>query len=85
MSWRVTLACTRAQAEAMPEADDLFGDGVNVAARLEGLSEPGGVCVSSSVFEQVKHKLSMGFEDMGPQEVKNINEPISTPRTPPSR
>lgn len=63
--------------DVMVRDDDLFGDGVNVAARLEGLSEPGGLCVSSSVFEQVKHKLSMGFEDLGPQEVKNINEPVS--------
>ncbi len=62
--------------DVMVRDDDLFGDGVNVAARLEGLAEPGGVCVSSSVFEQVKHKLSLGFEDLGPQEVKNIAEPI---------
>ena len=56
---------------------DLFGDGVNVAARLEGLAEAGGVCISGAVFEQIKHKLSLGFEDMGPQEVKNIVEPVS--------
>ncbi len=64
--------------DVMVRDDDLFGDGVNVAARLEGLAEAGGVCVSASVFEQVKHKLSLGFEDMGPQEVKNIAEPVST-------
>jgi YVTN family beta-propeller protein len=61
----------------MVRDDDLFGDGVNVAARLEGLARPGGVCVSGSTFEQVKHKLSLGFEDLGPQEVKNIVEPVS--------
>ncbi len=66
--------------DVMVRDDDLFGDGVNVAARLEGLAQPGGVCVSSSVFEQVKHKLSLGFEDLGPQEVKNISEPVSAYR-----
>jgi TolB-like protein/class 3 adenylate cyclase/Tfp pilus assembly protein PilF len=66
--------------DVMVRDDDLFGDGVNVAARLEGLAQPGGICVSSSLFEQVKHKLSLGFEDLGPQEVKNIIEPISAYR-----
>ncbi len=66
--------------DVMVRDEDLFGDGVNVAARLEGLAEPGGICVSSSVFEQVKHKLSLGFEDLGPQEVKNIAEPVSAYR-----
>ncbi|MEE8513971.1 MAG: tetratricopeptide repeat protein, partial [Gammaproteobacteria bacterium] len=59
--------------------------GVNVAARLEGLAEPGGVCVSGSVFEQIKHKLSLGFEDMGQQEVKNIAEPVSAYRLVPGQ
>ena len=63
--------------DVMVKDDDLFGDGVNVAARLEGLAEAGGVCISGAVFEQIKHKLSLGFEDMGPQEVKNIVEPVS--------
>ncbi len=63
--------------DVMTRDDDLFGDGVNVAARLEGLAQPGGVCISGSVFEQVKHKLSLGFEDLGPQKVKNITEPVS--------
>ncbi len=71
--------------DVMVRDDDLFGDGVNVAARLEGLAEAGGVCVSASVFEQVKHKLSLGFEDMGPQEVKNIAEPVSTFRLVPGQ
>ncbi len=47
--------------DVMVRDDDLFGDGVNVAARLEGLAQPGGICVSGSTFEQVKHKLSLGF------------------------
>ena len=58
------------------DGDDIYGDGVNVAARLEGLAEPGGVCVSGAVFEQVKGKLDLGFQDMGAQEVKNIAEPV---------
>ena len=58
--------------DVMIEGEDLFGDGVNIAARLEGLAQPGGVCISTSTFEQVKNKVSIGFEDMGPQEVKNI-------------
>ena len=62
--------------DVMAKGDDLFGDGVNVAARLEGLAEPGGICLSGSVFEQVKHKLSLGFDDIGPQQVKNIAEPV---------
>lgn len=62
--------------DVMVEGDDLFGDGVNVAARLEGLAEPGGICISGSAFDQVKNKLSIGFEDIGPQQVKNIAEPV---------
>ena len=59
------------------EGDDLLGDGVNIAARLEGLAPAGGICISGSTFEQVKNKLSVGFEDLGPQQVKNIPEPVS--------
>jgi len=62
--------------DVIVDGDDMFGDGVNVAARLEGVAEPGGICVSRKVFEEVKHKLSVGFEDIGPQEVKNIAEPV---------
>lgn len=51
---------------------DLLGDGVNIAARLEGLADPGGICVSRSVFEQVANKLSVQFADIGEQQVKNI-------------
>jgi len=56
--------------------DDLFGDGVNIAARLEGLAKSGGICVSGSVFEQVKNKVPYTFEDMGLNSVKNIAEPV---------
>jgi len=71
--------------DVMVRDGDLFGDGVNVAARLEGLAEAGGVCISGSVFEQIKHKLSLGFEDMGQQEVKNIAEPVSAYRLVPGQ
>lgn len=63
--------------DVMVEKDDLFGDGVNVAARLEGLAEKGGICISGSTFDQVKNKLSIAFKDIGPQTVKNI--PYSVP------
>ncbi len=55
---------------------DIFGDGVNVAARLEGLAPPGGICVSQVVRDQVRDKLGFGFEDMGEQRVKNIARPV---------
>jgi TolB-like protein/class 3 adenylate cyclase len=56
--------------------DDIFGDGVNIAARLEGLAEPGGICVSRTVFNQVKGKVASGFVDLGEHQVKNIPEPL---------
>ena len=62
--------------DVMVEGDNLYGDGVNIAARLEGEAEPGCICISGSTFEQVKNKLSIGFEDIGPQQVKNIAEPV---------
>ena len=62
--------------EVIVDRDDIYGDGVNVAARLESLAEPGGVNVSGAVYEQVNGKLDVGFEDMGAQEVKNIAQPI---------
>jgi adenylate cyclase len=58
------------------EGRDIYGDGVNVAARLEGLAEPGGICISGTVFEHVKGKLDLSFEDLGQQQVKNIAEPV---------
>ena len=56
--------------------NDIFGDGVNVAARLEALAEPGGICVSRAVRDQVRDKLAIPFEDMGEQQVKNIARPV---------
>jgi class 3 adenylate cyclase len=63
--------------DVMAKGEALYGDGINVAARLEGLADSGGICISAAAFEQVKHKLSLGFEDMGAHEVKNISEPLS--------
>jgi adenylate cyclase len=58
------------------EGSDIYGDGVNVAARLEGLAEPGGICISGKVYEEVGNKLPAAFEDLGEQAVKNIREPV---------
>src|SRR5712692_8794515 len=58
------------------EGKDIYGDGVNIAARLEGLAEPGGICVSRTVRNQVRDKLPYAFEDMGEQSVKNIARPV---------
>ena len=58
------------------DGDDIQGDGVNVAARLEGLAEPGGICVSWAVYDQVRDRTNFPFEDMGEQQVKNIERPI---------
>ncbi len=58
------------------DGDDIQGDGVNMAARLEGLAEAGGICISGSVHDQVRDRLDLAFEDMGEREVKNIVRPI---------
>jgi class 3 adenylate cyclase len=58
------------------EGDDILGDGVNIAARLEGISEPGGICISSSAYEQVRGKVPVDFSDLGEQTLKNIARPI---------
>ncbi len=58
------------------EGADIYGDGVNVAARLEALADPGGICVSGTVFDHVKGKVGLAFEDIGEQRVKNIAEPV---------
>ena len=62
--------------DVLVDGDDLFGEGVNIAARLQALAEPGGVLVSGPVFEQVRNKLSLGFDYLGAQAVKNISEAL---------
>jgi TolB-like protein/class 3 adenylate cyclase len=66
--------------DIMKDGRDIYGDGVNVAARLEALAEPGGICVSRVVRDQVRDKLAFSFEDMGEQQVKNIARPIRVHR-----
>jgi adenylate cyclase len=62
--------------DVLIQGDDILGDGVNVAARLEGMAEPGGICVSDDVYRHVTGKLSVSFEDMGDQRLKNIARPV---------
>jgi class 3 adenylate cyclase len=64
------------QGDIVVEDADIFGDGVNVAARLEGLAEPGGICVSARVQEDVTGRLDLTFEDMGEQNLENIARPV---------
>src|ERR1700716_4170113 len=58
------------------EADDVYGDGVNIASRLEGIAEPGQVFISGGVYEQIKHKLVCGYESLGDRKIKNITDPV---------
>ena len=62
--------------DVIVDRDELYGDGVNVAARLESLAEPGGICVSRKVLDEVRDKLDVGYEFLGEQSVKNIERPI---------
>jgi adenylate cyclase len=66
--------------DIISDENDIYGDGVNVAARLEALAEPGGILVSRNVHDQVRDKLSFGFEDLGEQAIKNIARPIGVHR-----
>ena len=58
------------------EADDVYGDGVNIATRLEGIAYPGQVYISGGIYEQIKHKLVCGYESLGDRQVKNITDPV---------
>ncbi len=71
------------QGDIVAEDGDIFGDGVNVAARLEGLAEPGGICVSARVQEDVAGRLNLAFEDRGEQALKNIARPVRVYRVRP--
>jgi adenylate cyclase len=66
--------------DVMLDGENLYGDGVNIAARLQSLADPGGICISQSVYELVRHRLTVGFEDIGKQSMKNIMEPVQAYR-----
>jgi hypothetical protein len=62
--------------DVMVEGGDLYGDGVNIAARLEGLAEPGGILISGTAYDQVRNRVRSGFDDLGTQNLKNMIEPV---------
>jgi adenylate cyclase len=62
--------------DVVQDGDRIYGSGINVAARIEGLSDPGGICISRNTYDHVKNKLDLGFEYLGEHEVKNIKEPV---------
>ncbi len=66
--------------DVIVDQDDIYGDGVNVAARLQGVAEPGGICIARAVYEQVKGKMELDYESLGDQTVKNIAEPVAAYR-----
>jgi len=70
------------QGDIVVEDGDIFGDGVNVAARLEGLAEPGGICISGRVQEDAAGKLDLAFADIGEQQLRNIARPMRVYRVP---
>jgi len=72
--------------DVMVEGSDLYGDGVNIAARLEAIAEPGGILVSGTAYDHIKSKVKVGFDDLGAQALRNIVEPVRAYRvsgTPP--
>src|SRR5450432_4945089 len=64
--------------DVIVQGGDLLGDGVNVAARIQTVAEPGGICISGSVYDQIQNKLSLQFRQMGEKSFKNIAQPIRT-------
>jgi adenylate cyclase len=66
--------------DVIQEEERIYGDGVNIAARLEGLAEPGGICISKTAFDQIESKLPYGYEFLGDQPVKNIAKPVGAYR-----
>jgi adenylate cyclase len=74
IEWRVGIHV----GDVIFEDNDIFGDGVNIAARLEGIAEPGGVCISDDAHRQIRGKVDTAFDDMGSQTLKNIAEPMRT-------
>jgi adenylate cyclase len=80
MCRRIAVSSSEWGSTSVRDGRDIYGDGVNVAARLEALAEPGGICVSRVVRDQVRDKLAFAFEDMGEQQVKNITRPVRVHR-----
>jgi class 3 adenylate cyclase len=66
--------------DVLADGDDILGDSVNIAARLEGIAEPGGICISAAAYEQVRGKIEITVADMGDQDLKNITRPLRTYR-----
>ena len=66
--------------DVLADGEDILGDSVNIAARLEGIAEPGGICLSAAAYEQVRGKLEIAVADMGEQDLKNIARPLRTYR-----
>src|SRR5437870_7088593 len=72
MEWRIGIHL----GDVLVEGDDILGDGVNIAARLEGIAEPGGICISEDAFRQVRGKVTAEFADIGEPSLKNIARPL---------
>lgn len=68
--------------DVIKEGDRLYGDGINIASRIEGLADAGGICISGGAYEQIKSKLSLGYEELGEQSLKNIGDPVRVYRIP---
>ena len=62
--------------DVVEEGERIYGDGINIAARVEGLAEGGGICISGTVYDNIKNKLSLSYEALGEHTVKNIKEPV---------
>src|SRR5499427_4171062 len=80
MEWRIGVHL----GDVLIEGDDILGDGVNIAARLEGIAEPGGICISDDAFRQVRGKVEAEFADLGEQSLKNIARPLRVYRVEPA-
>jgi len=72
LEWRIGVHL----GDVLIEGDDILGDGVNIAARLEGIAEPNGICISEDAFRQVRGKVEVEFADLGEQSLKNIARPL---------
>jgi class 3 adenylate cyclase len=73
------------QGDVLFDEERIYGDGINIAARLEGLCEPGGICISGKVYEEIKGRFEIHYEDIGDQTLKNISQPVRTYRIAVSR